>query len=56
MGVSYLLIVVYFLKKGTTAYIVQEEEEDLIFAMNKPGSYFGELEFGISTEREEATR
>ena len=47
---------VYFLKQGETAYVVRNKDVDVVFAVNKAGSFFGETDFAQSTLNYEATR
>lgn len=47
---------VYFLRSGEAAYVERKREADLIFAVNKPGSYFGDIDFTLSTHSAEAKR
>ena len=36
---------IYFIKKGEAAFVERRPRADLIFATNKAGSYFGEIDF-----------
>ena len=36
--------------------MLQQSEADVVFAINKEGSYFGELEFAISSDQQEVAR
>ena len=46
----------YFLKSGETAYVQAKQKADLVFAVNKTGSFFGDIDFTLSTEEAEAKR
>lgn len=47
-------ILVYFIKSGETAYVKAKEKADLVFAVNKPGSFFGDIDFTLSSEESKA--
>ena len=36
---------IYFIKEGEAAFVERKPRADLIFATNKAGSYFGEMDF-----------
>ena len=36
---------IYFIQKGEAAFVERRQRADLIFATNKAGSYFGEIDF-----------
>ena len=55
-GSESVVELVYFLKRGTCAYVVQQGEADVVFAINKEGTFFGELEFSISSDQTEVPR
>ena len=47
---------VYFIKKGETAYVEKKPEADLVFAMNRAGSYFGDVDFIYIEEEDQSYR
>ncbi len=47
---------IYFIKEGEASYVEKRPRADLIFATNKPGSYFGDVEFAIMTENKDPKR
>ena len=47
---------IYFIKSGEAAFVERRPRADLIFATNKPGSYFGDIDFAVINQRREATR
>ena len=44
------------MKKGETAYYERKQEADLIFAVNGAGSYFGDVDFTLSSRTTDAKR
>ena len=42
------LSLVYFIKSGETAYVQAKQNADLVFAVNKAGSFFGDIDFTLS--------
>lgn len=44
------LKLVYFIKRGETAYVDPKPGGDLMFAVNKVGSFFGDVDFTLTTE------
>lgn len=51
-----LMCLVYFIKKGETAYVEKKPEADLVFAMNRAGSYFGDVDFIFIEEDSDSFR
>ena len=47
---------IYFIKKGEADYVERRPKADLIFATNKPGSYFGDIDFAVINEKMEPKR
>ena len=47
---------IYFIKKGEAAFVYRRTRADLVYAVNKEGTHFGDIEFVFSTEEEEARR
>ncbi len=43
---------IYFIKHGEAAYVERRPRADLIFATNKPGSYFGDIDFAAGDGQE----
>ena len=42
---------IYFIQNGEAAYVERRTEADLIFATNKSGSYFGDIDFAVINEK-----
>ena len=40
---------VYFIKKGEAAFVHRRSKADLVYAVNKEGTHFGDIEFVFST-------
>ena len=51
-----LLDGIYFIKKGEADYVERRPKADLIFATNKQGSYFGDIDFAVINEKMEPKR
>ena len=47
---------IYFIKKGEADYVERRPKADLIFATNKQGSYFGDIDFAVINEKMEPKR
>ena len=47
---------IYFIKNGEAAFVERRPKADLIFATNKAGSYFGDIDFAVINQKRETTR
>ena len=55
-AVSLFNQLVYFIKTGETAYFEHKKDADLIFAINRAGSYFGDVDFTLASSTVDARR
>ena len=44
---------IYFIKNGEAAFVERRPKADLIFATNKEGSYFGDIDFAVINQKRE---
>ena len=42
---------IYFIQNGEAAYVERRSRADLIFATNKSGSYFGDIDLAVINEK-----